>query len=334
MPREEIVEYLERYASGSGAPVREGVEVTSIASLDQGGFLIHSSEGDLVSDVVVVATGAYQRPHRPMGARSLPADLHQIDIDDYRNPRDLPDGKVLIIGSGQSGCQVAEELRESGKEVVLACGRAPWAPRRIGERDLFWWAEQMGFFEASLDDLPSPEARLIGNLIATGHDGGHDLSLRSLRDIGVTLAGHFDGVDDKEIRFRPDLAESVAFGDEAYKMFRDGVFDFAAQRRLQRPELPDLEPFLDEGLPSMQLTDLDAVIFATGFRPDYLSWLPWSEAFDSDGFPIQRDGASTVVPGLYFVGVHFLRKRKSSLLLGVGEDAALVAEKIAAAIQT
>ncbi|HET9259665.1 MAG TPA: NAD(P)-binding domain-containing protein [Acidimicrobiia bacterium] len=333
MPRDEIVEYLERYASDSLAPVRDGVEVSSIAPLEDGGFSIETSEGVLICDAVVVATGAYQRPHRPKGASSLPTGLPQIDIDDYRNPEQLPGGKVLIIGSAQSGCQVSEELRESGREVVLACGRAPWGPRRIGGRDLFWWAEQMAFFETLVDDLPSPEARLNGNLIATGHDGGHDLSLRTLHDMGVTLAGRFEACDEKEIRFRPDLAESVAFGDEAYLAFRDDVFDFVAERGLAKPDLPDLPPFVEEGLTSLSVAELGAVIFATGFRPYYGALFPRPDAFDSHGFPIQHDGASTVVTGMYFVGVHFLRKRKSSLMLGVGEDAAVVAGQIAATIQ-
>lgn len=334
MPRDEIVEYLERYATASGSPVREGVEVNSVSSSGHGGFSIATSGGDLVSDAVVVATGAYQNPHRPRGADALPAHLPQIDIDDYRNPGQLPDGTVLIIGSAQSGCQVAEELQEAGKEVVLACGRAPWAPRRIGDHDLFWWAEETGFFDMPLEALPSPEARLSGNLIATGHGGGHDLSLRTLHDGGVTLAGHFREVEGGTIRFTQDLGESVAFGDEAYRTFRDDVvFDFVAERGMDVPDLPDLPPFEVEGLDSLDLADVGVVIFATGFRPDYGSLLAWPNAFDALGFPIQHDGASTVIPDLYFVGVHFLRKRKSSLLLGVGEDAAVVAKKIATSFE-
>src|SRR5207344_1560679 len=106
------------------------------------------------------ATGAYQRPHRPAAARTLPTELAQIDLDDYRNEQALPPGKVLIIGSGQSGCQIAEELSEAGRDVVVACGRAPWAPRRFGGRDLFWWAQETGFLDCGVDSLPTPEARL------------------------------------------------------------------------------------------------------------------------------------------------------------------------------
>ena len=124
MPRDELVAYLERYAAAVEAPVREGVEVSSLQPHPEGGFELQSSAGDIVASNVVLSTGAYQRPHRPAGAATLPGDLLQVDVEDYRNPGDLPAGPVLVVGSGQSGCQVAEELHEAGREVVLACGRA------------------------------------------------------------------------------------------------------------------------------------------------------------------------------------------------------------------
>ena len=328
MPRDEIVHHLERYAGHWQAPVREEVEVGSITSSD-GGFAIRTSVGDLAADSVVVATGAYQRPYRPAGAESLPGSIQQIDVQAYRNEPSLPPGRVLIVGSGQSGCQIAEELNEAGRDVALSCGRAPWAPRRMGGRDLVWWAHESGFLDQSIDDLPSPEARLIGNILATGKGGGHDLDLRLLRAAGVVLAGHFRGVSDRKLQFAPDLAVSIQWGDERYREFRRLVHDFASERGLGPPDLPDPPPFDAEAPESLDLRDFGAVIFAGGFRPDYRSWLPWSDAFDALGFPIHHDGASSVVPGLYFVGAHFLRKRKSSLLIGVGEDAALVAGQIA-----
>ena len=128
MPRDELVSYLERYATAIDAPVREGVEVSSVRPQPDGDFALATSAGDIVASTVVLCTGAYQRPHRPAGAATLPADLVQIDAGDYRNPAELPPGQVLVVGSGQSGCQIAEELHEAGREVFLACGRAGWAP--------------------------------------------------------------------------------------------------------------------------------------------------------------------------------------------------------------
>jgi putative flavoprotein involved in K+ transport len=328
MPRDDIVDFLEGYAASSEAPLREQVDLLSIEGIDHG-FALHTSAGDLRAGAVVLATGAYQRPHRPPGAEALPGDLYQIDVDGYRNERQLPSGRVLIVGSGQSGCQIAEELHGEGRDVVLACGRAPWAPRRIGGRDLTWWAHESGFWDQSVDDLPSPEARLIANVLATGQGGGHDLHLRTLQGLGVVLAGHFLGASGRQVRFAPDLAETVAWGDDRYRELTALLDEVVEERGLQQPELPEPEPFVADAPEALDLEDFGAVIFAGGFRPDYRSWLPWPEAFDQWGFPIHHDGASTVVRGLYFVGVHFLRKRKSSLLIGVGEDAAIVASRIA-----
>ena len=147
----------------------------------------------------------------------------QIDSDSYRNEQALPPGRVLIVGSGQSGCQIAEELRAAGRDVVLACGRAPWLPRRIGDHDFIWWAVETGYLDAPVDSLPDPAARLTGNILATGRDGGHDLHLRTLQQAGVTLAGRLLGVVGHRARFADDLQASVAWGDERYRLFGELV---------------------------------------------------------------------------------------------------------------
>jgi putative flavoprotein involved in K+ transport len=193
-----------------------------------------------------------------------------------------------------------------------------------------WWLEASGFFDHAAATLPPP-ARLLSNPLATGHGGGHDLSLRTLRAQGVTLVGRFLGAAGAEARFAPDLAESVAWGDDRYRDLRSTFRRAAASLGEPEPDLPDPGPF-DGGAPvAVPLAGFGAVVFTGGFRPDYRSWLPWPDAFDELGFPIQQDGASQVVDGLFFVGVHFMRKRKSSILLGVGEDAAVVARTIATA---
>jgi putative flavoprotein involved in K+ transport len=330
LPRDEIVGYLERYATSCAAPVREGVDVSSLETSD-GGFLLRTSEGDIHARAVVVSTGAYQRPHRPPGAATLPATLPRLDLEDYRNPSALPSGAVLIVGSGQSGCQLAEELLEAGREVVLSCGRAPWAPRRIGERDMVWWAVETGFLDETLSEQPSPSARLWANVLGTGHGGGHDLDLRTLRTAGVTLVGHFLGASGRVVRFANDLADSVAWGDERFRHTMGLVRGLVAERGLPMPQVPEPEPFDGSAPGEIDLANLGVVVFTGGFRPDYASWVRVPGAFDELGFPLHDEGASTAAPGLFFVGVHFLRKRKSSLLYGVGEDATIVARQIAGA---
>ena len=327
LPREDAVAYLERYAVE--APVEQGVEVASVEPRSANGFLVQTSSGTLAAKAVVLCTGAYQRPHRPAGAASLPADLLQIDVDDYRNPEALPAGAVLVVGSGQSGCQIAEELHEAGRDVFLSCGRAPWSPRRIGGHDLVWWLVETGELETRLEALPTPADRLLANVQASGRGGGHDLHYRTLRGMGVTLLGHFRGADGRRARFVADLGETVAWADQRYARFMNLIREVAVERGMPDPEISEPEPFDNVAPDELSLDGLGAVVFAGGFRPDYSSWVHCPGAFDELGYPNHADGASTAAPGLYFVGVHYLRKRKSSLLIGVGEDAAIVADTIA-----
>lgn len=330
MLRDEIVAYLERYCAAVDAPVREGVDVVSVQSRPDGGFHLDTSAGPLAAKIVVLATGGYQRPHRPTGAPTLPKDLLQIDVVDYHSPAELPPGPVLVVGSGQSGCQIAEELHKAGRDVFLACGKAPWAPRRLGDRDIVWWGLETGFIDQPVSALPSPAARLGANLLTTGQGGGHDLHLRTLQRMGVTLLGHFLAAEGRRARFAPDLAESVAWGDARYGDFMNLVRKTVVERGLPQPEIPEPEPFIAEALEEVNLDGFGGVIFAGGFRPGFHEWVRCSGAFDEFGFPIQEDGANTVVDGLYFVGVHFMRKRKSATFVGVGEDADIVARSIAA----
>jgi len=325
------VAHLETYAMRTKATIREGVDVTSVATrADGGGFNLSVSSGEMVARCVVLAAGAYQKPHRPASARSLPPWLFAIDAEDYSNPSDLPSGAVLIIGSGQTGCQLAEELCQAGRDVFLACGRAPWAPRRFDGRDVFAWLVESAYLDAPVADLPSPEARLVANVQATGHDGGHDLHFRTLQETGVTLLGHFRGVADHSALFDSDLHASLAFGDARYADLRELLRKSCERRGVPPPDMPEPPPFRADPPESIDLRDLGAVIFTSGFRPDYARWVSVPGAFDAWGFPVQQDGASSVAEGLYFVGIHFLRKRKSSLLYGVGEDAKVVARSIAA----
>ena len=232
------------------------------------------------------------------------------------------------MGSGQTGCQLSEELHEAGREVFLACGRAPWLPRRPDGRDIVSWLKETTFFDTPLSALPSPAARLGANLLVTGQRGGHDLHYRTLQAMGVQLLGHLAGVEGHRALFAGDLADSVAFGDARYADIRELLAEQLASRGIAAPELPDPPPFHADPPLELDLNGFGVVIVTSGFRPDYTHWMRFP-AFDAMGFPLTDNGASTVVLGLFFCGVHFLRKRKSSVLFGVGEDAAIVAQSIA-----
>jgi putative flavoprotein involved in K+ transport len=322
----ELIDYFEAWADSFDAPVESGCQVASL-EVDNGGFLISMASGKVKARTVVVATGAFQRAHRPGGADGIPQEVKQIFAEQYNNPGALPPGAVLIIGSGQTGCQLAEELQESGRKVLLACGRCQWTPRRIGDRDFMWWAVQTGFLDRTIDKLPSPAARLLGNWQATGHGGGRDLHYRTLHAQGVDLLGRFVGADEGRLRFADDLAASVDFGDGRLADLMKGSAAYCDAHGLTPPPFEPPPPFRIK-----TRTDLDVgkeqigtVIWTSGYRPDY-GWVKLP-VFDDAGFPVQTDGR-TNVPGLYFMGVHFLRKAKSSILYGAAEDAEIVARHI------
>jgi cation diffusion facilitator CzcD-associated flavoprotein CzcO len=329
MPKSEIVRHLVAYAESFQAPVRESVTVTSLEPADNGAFLLRTSSGEIRARDVVLASGGYQKPHRPAAAAEVPASVQTIDAEDYINAAQLLPGKVLIVGSGQTGCQLAEEIFESGRDVSLACGRAPWIPRRLDGRDTIAWVNDTPYFDARLSDLSNPSARLLANPQMSGRRGGHDLNFRTLQAQGVQLLGHFIGVADGRARFAQDLAESVAFGDARYADVRELIRKTCSVSSARPPEMPAPPPFKADAAESIALDDVGTVIFTSGFRPDYASWVRFPQAFDDGGFPIQEDGSSLTVKGLHFMGVHFQRKRKSATLLGVGEDATVLAETIA-----
>ena len=193
----------------------------------------------------------------------------------------------------------------------------------MGDRD--------GLLRPAGGRAPAPRARLAANILATGHGGGHDLHLRTLHALGVHLLGHLEGCDGRHARFADDLAATVAWGDARRADFLGLVRRLVAERGLPEPELPDPEPLDHEPARELDLTGFGAVITTAGYRPDYARWVHVPGAFDALGFPVHDECASSAAPGLWFAGVHFLRKRKSSLLYGVGEDAAIVARGITGA---
>jgi putative flavoprotein involved in K+ transport len=326
MPLAEIVDYFQSWADSFDAPVGGNSTVTKLEA-DGAGFLLTLSSGTIKARTVVVATGAYQRAHRPAGAESLPRDVVQLLAEEFTNPAALPPGAVLVVGSGQTGCQLAEELHESGRKVFLACGRCFWVPRRMEGHDAVWWMADSGFMDRTPDKLPSPEARLLGNPQATGHDGGRDLNYRVLHDKGVELLGRYAGADGSNLRFDDDLAASVDFGDARLTDFLKFIEASCAAKGTIAPGYQMPPPLRIKTRTQLDIArdHIGAVIWTSGYRPDY-GWVKFP-VFDGMGFPLQVDGRSTVA-GLYFMGVHWMRKNKSPILYGVGEDAEVVARQI------
>ena len=323
----EIIAGLEAYARSFAAPVREGVEVTAVRP-DRSGLFVETTAGASRAANVIVAAGAYQRPTPTPLSAAMPPGLRQLHTSEYRRPSQLPEGAVVIVGSGQSGCQIAEELLAAGRRVYLAVGRCPWLPRRYRGRELMHWMADTGLADETLDKLPSPAARLLCNIPVSGNDGGHDCNPRWLARRGAVLLGRIQGVDGWTLRIGPGLAETLTAGDEFVAAFRKRVDDYVAASGVATadPEPPDARE------PVPVLTELDlreaavgTILWANGFRPDY-RWIQGIE-IDEQGWPVHQRGVSPL-PGLYFVGMHWLHKRKSALLYGVGEDAAYIVDHI------
>lgn len=328
LSREQIVAFLGDYAASFAAPVEEGVEVESLVASD-GGFSASTSRGELRARRVVVCTGAYQREHLPAFAADLQRRLPVVGSVEYRSPEALPGSRVLVVGGGQTACQLADELQRAGREVTLAAGRASAMPRRIAERDIFYWLWEAGFFEQTLDDMPGPMVRFAANPTVTGAHGGHDLSLRTLAADGVRLIGRVQGVEDGRLVVADDFPETATAADEGFRQFGQLATLVAENRGWPAPELPSVPADPLTAAPAPSLSELDAVVVACGFRPDY-SWIDVPDLVDVMGFPMHQDGVSARVDGLSFLGMPWMRSRKSPLLMGVGEDAAHLVRQMAA----
>jgi putative flavoprotein involved in K+ transport len=329
-----VVRYLEDYAASFRPPVRFDTEVGSVAEHPSGrGFQVTTDAGRISTHNVIVATGPYHLPALPAASVELPADVLQVHSAHYRNPDQLPAGAVLVVGTGQSGAQIAEELYRAGREVYLSVGGSGRAPRRYRGRDIIWWLLQIGFFDQTYADAPEPKSREGGIPHVSGRDGGHTLDLHRFARDGVHLLGRVRGASGGTLRLAGDLQESLA-GADAFAAFATDVIDrFVAETGLDVPP-PEDTPTLRDGFAVPPVDELDlatagvtSVVWAAGYRYD---WSPIHfPVFDEQGYPLQRQGV-TDVPGLYFLGLQWMHTRKSATFWGVGEDAAHVTAHIGA----
>ena len=327
----EIVDFISAYADFIAAPIRCGVAVTALRRRDGGpGLIAETSDGSIEADNVVVATGPYQSPVMPALLRD-DINLFQVHASRYLNPDQLPPGAVLVVGAGASGSQIAEELLRAGRRVYLSVGRHTRLPRRYRGRDLIWWLSAMGIDQTPVEQRgPSRLLPLI-----TGAYGGYTIDFRRFAADGVTLLGRVKAAHDGIIDLAPDLAESLANGDAMYASFLDRVDAHIERHALAMPQDPDARAVLsDPSCVAEPLRRLDlraegigAVIWATGYRVDF-GWID-VPVLDGRGEPVHRRGV-TEVPGLYFLGLQWLSRMSSSFLSGVGDDAADLADHIAA----
>ena len=329
---DEVIAMFTGYAEQVEAPVRRA-EVTRL-QLHDGVFEVTLADDALTARTVVVATGAFQQPVAYPSTAALPAACTQMHTAAYRSPDQLPNGGVLIVGSGQSGCEIGLELLESGRDVHLAVGRCGWAPRRYRGRELMRWMVDVGAMDETIDVLPTPKARVAGNVAVSGSRGGRDCNPLVLEAAGATLHGRFLGFDGGRALFEDDLDASIEFGTKFERDLCRRWDDYAEAAGLDLPR-HRLRARKATHAASTELTlkreGITTLLRAGGYRPAF-GWIDIA-VFDEMGFPRARRGV-TEIPGLGFVGLPWLHTRKSPLLLGVGDDAAHVAAAVEAHLNT
>ena len=330
MVKSEIVSYLQRFAAFVGPDLREGVTVQRLVYNGRG-YRLFTSEGEILADNVVVATGGYHIPRRHADAPRLPTQALQLDARDYRNSASLPEGPVLVVGSGQSGCQIAEDLFLAGRQVHLSVGSAPRSPRRYRGKDVVDWLDRMGYYSMPIADYPDPRSvRTKTNHYLTGRDGGREIDLRARALEGMHLHGRLRSVTAEHISFNNDLASHLDQADSVYCRIRSSIDSWIAKEGvdapLEAPYSPCWQPGPGED-PGIDLTSepLAAVVWCTGYQSDF-RWID-VPVFDGSGQPA-HDRGMTQSSGLYFLGLPWLHTWGSARFCGVADDADYLASMI------
>ncbi|MFI9411456.1 MSMEG_0569 family flavin-dependent oxidoreductase [Nocardia gamkensis] len=330
MTRNEVYAWVRAYADTFDPPVREGVEVTAVSVAARGGFDIETSARPLHSDQVVVAVGGYHTPTIPRFAERLPGSICQLHSAEYRNADELPPGAVLVVGTGQSGAQIAEDLHLAGRKVHLAVGSAPRVARFYRGRDCVAWLQDMGHYDIPIEDQPGGLGKRENtNHYVTGRDGGRDIDLRRFATEGMALYGRMDDITGATAHFAPTLDQSLDAADAVAESIKDSIDAYISRAGIDAPTEPRYRPVWR---PEQEVTELDlaaaditSVVWSVGFRTDY-RWLR-AGVFDGEGHPCHNRGVTTT-PGLYFLGLPWLHTWGSGRFAAIARDAAHLADRI------
>jgi putative flavoprotein involved in K+ transport len=331
MPKADIIRYIESYAATFAAPVQCGVSVDHVTPATQG-FVVKTSNAVLTADAVIVAIGGYHRPRFPAVAKALPSDIHQLHSSAYKNAAQLPAGAVLVVGTGQSGCQIAEDLHLAGRQVFLCTGSAPRVARRYRGRDVVAWLQDMGHYDVPVEKHPQGGlVRKKSNHYVTGRDGGRDIDLRRFALEGMQLLGRLRGYEDGKLLLGNDLAANLDRADASSEAIKDQIDLWIEKQQLEAPvEARYMALWRPETVRAeldLSAHDISAVVWATGFSSDF-SWID-VPVFDETGYPRHQRGI-TQQPGLYFLGLPWLHSWGSGRFSGVGRDAAHIVADIEA----
>jgi putative flavoprotein involved in K+ transport len=330
LSRDGMVQYLDKYARQFALPIEFNTEVRSVEKKGDGFYFIETAKQNYIAENVVVATGFFQQPKVPAWSASISKTVWQLHSSRYKNPKLLPPGAVLVVGSGQSGCQIAEELHKAGRKVYLSVGKAGRVPRRYRGKDIIRWLFEAGFFNLTPEQLPPGMGKFDGIPHLSGANGGGTINLHQFAKDGITLLGRVQSAHGSAITLSPDLHETLAGIDAFEKNVTAMIDGYIQANSLPAPEeqLPELKYGFDQPVINklhLGKAGIDTVIWATGYSFDYsILKLP---VLDKDGFPLQRSGIAHV-EGLYFVGMPWMPSEKSGFLAGVGEAARNIAYHI------
>jgi len=334
MSMAEVVAFVARYADATAAPVRTRTPVTSVTAATDGGYRVTAGDGEILCRSVVIASGACNAPHVPALRAAVPSSVASFTPFDYRNPAQLPDGGVLVVGASATGVQFADEIRRSGRRVVLSVGEHVRLPRMYRGRDVLWWMDAAGVWDQRYDAIDDiTRARKLPSPQLVGTPDRATLNLNSLGDAGVQIVGRLAAVRDGRALFSGGLRNQFALADLKMDRLLD-AFDEWARSHLRDADVGPSERFEATRPPASSRLDLPlatgeirSIIWATGFRPDY-SWLH-VPVVDPKGH-LRHDGGVVDAPGLYAIGLPVLRRRKSTFIHGAEDDARDLIEHLAA----
>jgi putative flavoprotein involved in K+ transport len=328
----ELVEFLERYADHVGAPVRTNTTVTSVSRLDGDGYRVETDAGSWEANAVVVASGAFNQPRPPAVSASLPGELDQVTALDYKRPDQLRPGRVLVVGASATGLQLADELLRSGREVTVAVGEHVRMPRTYRDRDIMWWLGQLGRLDERYDEVDDlVRARHVPSPQLVGTPDRADLDLNALTARGATLVGRLAAVNGSTASFSGSLRNVCNLADLKLKRLLNTIDQQAGFDEGPRPEPTRVDEH-PRVLIDLVAEGFDTVLWATGFRADY-SWLD-VPVLDRKGEIRHEGGVVPQSPGLYRMGLNFLRRRKSSFIHGAEDDARELVEHLAGHLAT
>jgi putative flavoprotein involved in K+ transport len=331
----EVTEFIERFAKVSRAPVRSGANVTSVRRTDDG-YHVTTGDGQVACRALVIASGACNQPSVPAFTDAVPASVEQLTPFDYREPAKLPDGGVLVVGASATGVQLAAELQRSGRPVTLSVGEHVRLPRTYRGRDVLWWMAESGVWDQRYDEVEDlPRARRLPSPQLVGTPERSTLDLNALASMGVELVGRWAAVRDGRALFSGGLRNVFTLADLKMRRLLDSFDEWALTAGTAGPdaEAGPSERFAPTLVPQTSRLQLDlgsgeirSIVWATGFRPDY-GWLD-VPVVDAKG-QLRHEGGVLDSPGLYALGLPVLRRRKSTFIYGIEDDAREVIDHLA-----